>query len=159
ALALSIGICASAETPTPTTGTTKATPASRKTVRRRPGTAVASRSAASRNTVAAKAVARRAAPVRVTTASLRTTAPAARITRTVAPAPIIRGGPWLEPTYADSTQGDRVDGEDLDVRRAAVEALGDYNGSVVVADPATGRILTMVNQKAALSSGFQPCST
>src|SRR5690348_2969796 len=31
------------------------------------------------------------------------------------PAPVIRGGPWTEPTYADSTVGDNVDGEDLDV--------------------------------------------
>src|SRR5215813_85665 len=59
----------------------------------------------------------------------------------------------------DPTLGDNVDGDDLTIRRAAVGALGGYNGSVVVADPATGRILTMVNQKAALSSGFQPCST
>jgi len=29
----------------------------------------------------------------------------------------------------------------------------------VVADPSTGRILSMVNQKLALQSGFQPCST
>ena len=77
----------------------------------------------------------------------------------MAPAPIVRGGPWIEPTYADSTQGDFVDGEDLDVRRAAVEALGPFNGSVVAVDPTTGRILTMVNQRVALSSGFQPCST
>jgi|SRR5579863_470684 len=68
-------------------------------------------------------------------------------------------GLWTEPTYADSTVGDNVDGEDLNVRRAAVDALGPYNGSVVVVDPQTGRILTMVNQKLALSSGFQPCST
>src|SRR6185437_13882196 len=50
------------------------------------------------------------------------------------PAPIVRGGPWFEPTYADSTVGDNVDGEDLDVRRAAVEALGRFNGSVVAVD-------------------------
>jgi penicillin-binding protein 2 len=74
-------------------------------------------------------------------------------------APIIAGGPWTEPTYADSTIGDNVDGEDLDVRRAAVEALGSFNGSVVVADPSTGRLLTMVNQRVALGTGFQPCST
>jgi len=73
--------------------------------------------------------------------------------------PIIRGGPWTEPTYADSTEGDNVDGEDLDVRRAAVSALGSYNGSVVVVDSNTGRILTMVNQRVALGGGFQPCST
>src|SRR5258708_30432296 len=66
---------------------------------------------------------------------------------------------WDEPTYADSTAGDNVDGEDLDVRRAAVESLGPLNGSVVVSDPNTGRILAMVNQKLALSDGYQPCST
>ncbi len=71
----------------------------------------------------------------------------------------VAGGPWTEPTYADSTEGDNVDGEDLNIRRAAVAALGNYNGSVVVVDPANGRVLTMVNQKLALSSGFQPCST
>jgi cell division protein FtsI/penicillin-binding protein 2 len=73
--------------------------------------------------------------------------------------PIIRGGPWTEPTYADSTVGDGIDGEDLEIRRAAVEALGPYNGSIVVVDPNTGRILSMVNQRLALGSGFQPCST
>ena len=73
--------------------------------------------------------------------------------------PVIAGGPWTSPTYADSTDGDNVDGEDLEIRRAAVDALGRYNGSVVVVDPATGRILTMVNQRLALGTGFQPCST
>jgi penicillin-binding protein 2 len=67
--------------------------------------------------------------------------------------------PWTVPTYAESAAGDRVDGEDLQVRRAAVDALGPYNGSVVAVDPRSGRILTMVNQKLALKSGFQPCST
>ena len=70
-----------------------------------------------------------------------------------------RYSPWTEPTYSDSTAGDLVDGEDPVVRRAAVEALGQYNGSVVVVNPQTGRILTMVNQKLALGGGFQPCST
>jgi len=81
-------------------------------------------------------------------------------TAAAAPAPvIIRDGPWTEPTFADSTVGDMVDGEDLVIRRAAVEALGPYNGSVVAVDPSTGRILTMVNQRVALGTGFQPCST
>lgn len=70
-----------------------------------------------------------------------------------------RSSLWKEPSFADSTEGDNVDGEDLVVRRAAVEALGPFNGSVVVTDPFTGRVLTMVNQKLALKSGFQPCST
>lgn len=68
-------------------------------------------------------------------------------------------GPWREPSYADSTASDNIEGEDLVVRRAAVEALGPYNGTVVVVDPHTGRVLTMVNQKLALKTGFQPCST
>src|SRR5579885_634328 len=59
----------------------------------------------------------------------------------------------------DPTEGDNVDGDDLEIRRAAVDALGTMNGAVVVADPNSGRILTMVNQKLALKSGFIPCST
>ena len=58
----------------------------------------------------------------------------------------------------DPTAGDNVDGEDLAIRRAAVDALGMQAGSVVVADPHNGRILTMVNQKLAFKSGFIPCS-
>jgi penicillin-binding protein 2 len=67
--------------------------------------------------------------------------------------------PWATPTFADSTVGDSVDGEDLMVRRAAVQALGPFNGSIVVADPSTGRILTIVNQKLALQGAYEPCST
>jgi cell division protein FtsI/penicillin-binding protein 2 len=59
----------------------------------------------------------------------------------------------------DPTIGDNVDGEDLEIRRAAVEALGTMNGSVVVADPTNGRILSIVNQKLALTGGHTPCST
>ncbi len=68
-------------------------------------------------------------------------------------------GPWKEPTFADSTVEDNVDGEDLAVRRAAVGALGPYNGTVVVTDPENGRVLSIVNQKLALAAGYQPCST
>lgn len=67
--------------------------------------------------------------------------------------------PWTEPTFADSTVGDSIDGEDLQVRKAAVDALGPYNGAVVVSDAQTGRILSIVNQKLALKGAFQPCST
>ena len=67
--------------------------------------------------------------------------------------------PWTSPTFADSTQGDTVDGEDLIARRAAVQALGPYNGAVIVADPNTGRILSVVNQKLAYTGAFEPCST
>ena len=67
--------------------------------------------------------------------------------------------PWNVPTFADSTVGDLLDGEDLMVRRAAVDALGPFNGSVVVVDPINGRILSMVNQRLAMTGAYQPCST
>lgn len=66
---------------------------------------------------------------------------------------------WKTPTFADSASHDQINGEDLEIRRAAVEALGPYNGSIVVVDPSNGRILSMVNQSLALSTGFIPCST
>lgn len=67
--------------------------------------------------------------------------------------------PWTEPTFADSTSGDINDGEDPIIRKAAIDALGPYNGTIVVADPQTGRILSIVNQKLALKGAYQPCST
>jgi penicillin-binding protein 2 len=63
------------------------------------------------------------------------------------------------PTYADSTSGDDARFDDPVVREAAVEGLGRYNGAVVAIDPNNGRILTVVNQQLAFSSGFIPCST
>ena len=61
----------------------------------------------------------------------------------------------------DGTQGvgDITAGEDPVVRQAAIDALGDMNGTAVVINPANGRILAMVNQKLALSPGAEPCST
>lgn len=59
----------------------------------------------------------------------------------------------------DQTGGDIIAGEDPVVRAAAIDALGNMNGTIVVIDPNSGRILTMVNQKLALSEGAQPCST
>ncbi len=59
----------------------------------------------------------------------------------------------------NSVEGDDLTGEDAAVRAAAVEALGPLNGSVVVADPKSGRILSIVNQRLAFSPGEQPCST
>ena len=57
------------------------------------------------------------------------------------------------------TAGDVIAGEDPVVRAAAVEALGNMNGTVLAIDPSSGRILAMVNQKLALSAGAEPCST
>ena len=63
-------------------------------------------------------------------------------------------------SYADNlTLGDVTEGEDPVVRAAAIEALGNMNGTAVAIDPSNGRILAMVNQKLALSRGAEPCST
>src|SRR6195256_295774 len=63
------------------------------------------------------------------------------------------------PTFADSSKDDVTEYDDPVVRKAAVEALGRYNGSVVAIDPTSGRLLSVVNQKLAFSAGFIPCST
>ena len=63
-------------------------------------------------------------------------------------------------SYAkDITEGDVTAGEEPIVRQAAIDALGNMNGTVLAIEPTSGRILAMVNQKMALSSGAQPCST
>src|SRR6266446_1557543 len=117
---------------------------------KRPGTLA-------KHLVAAKRARKPAAPI---APLIATTTRSAKRTRTVTPVKAkTPRGPWRVPTYADSTNGDRVDGDDLTVRRAAVDALGRMNGTVVVADPQTGRILTVVNQHLAFRDGFQPCST
>ena len=75
-----------------------------------------------------------------------------------APPSLLRAFPhqFLRP---DITEGDVTAGEDPIVRQAAIDALGNMNGTVVAIEPTSGRILAMVNQKLALSSGAQPCST
>src|SRR6185369_15893841 len=54
---------------------------------------------------------------------------------------------------------DDLAGEDAEVRRVAVNALGQHAGTVVVMDPLTGRVYSIVNQEWALRRGFKPCST
>lgn len=54
---------------------------------------------------------------------------------------------------------DDLTGEDAEVRRVAVKALGFHAGTVVVMDPMTGRVYSVVNQEWGLRKGFKPCST
>ena len=91
-------------------------------------------------------------------------APARSAAKAPAKAPAKKTAAKKTPRYkpappVDPTLGDNVDGDDLTVRRAAVEALGAMNGAVVAVDPSNGRVLSIVNQKLALKSGFIPCST
>jgi beta-lactamase class D len=115
--------------------------------------------AAARRRVASLQHGRRVAAV--STASLVRERGSARLRRARL---VVRRGPY-ERFYASSfadtdlTQGDVTAGEDPVVREAAIAALGNMNGTVVAIDPSNGRILAMVNQKLALSSGAEPCST
>jgi penicillin-binding protein 2 len=90
----------------------------------------------------------------------------ARVTRTAKPAakPAVKPRVGVVhyygvPTFANSAKDDVSTFDDPVVRAAAVAGLGRYNGSVVAIDPNTGRILTIVNQNLAFSSGYIPCST
>jgi penicillin-binding protein 2 len=69
----------------------------------------------------------------------------------------------LEEAMRDRVQAmidkDDVAGEDPEIRRIAVNALGNHAGTVVVMDPQTGRIYSIVNQQWTLHEGFKPCST
>ena len=70
-----------------------------------------------------------------------------------------RAARYTVPSYGNPTEKDSLAGENEAVRAVAAEALGSYNGSVVVVEAETGRVLSIVNQELALSSGFKPCST
>jgi penicillin-binding protein 2 len=65
----------------------------------------------------------------------------------------------LRTETVDNILGDNLEGEDMEVRRAAISALGSHAGTVVVLEPQTGRILSIVNQKWAIRQSFKPCST
>lgn len=70
-----------------------------------------------------------------------------------------RSARYVVPSYGNPTEKDRDAGEDSATRQIAVRALGNLNGSVVVVEANTGRVLSIVNQELALSAGFKPCST
>ncbi|MGH9898832.1 MAG: penicillin-binding transpeptidase domain-containing protein [Pyrinomonadaceae bacterium] len=65
----------------------------------------------------------------------------------------------LRQETALNIQKDITAGEDLEVRRIAISALGSHAGTVVAMDPMTGRVYTVVNQEWAVRRGFKPCST
>ncbi len=168
ALALSILVAATAVLPpsvvaAPSSGKTKQTPVAKSPVKRttlRKSSVKASKSSPVKVRAGAKKTVTPRTPVararysgRNKIALLKTTY--SRYRQRLSP----YAGHWTVPNFADATEGDVIDGEDLEVRRAAVAALNGLNGTVVVADPSNGRILSIVNQKLAMQNGFQPCST
>ncbi len=65
----------------------------------------------------------------------------------------------LKNQTAENILNDNTEGEDLTVRKAAVDALGSRAGTVVVMEAKTGKVVTMVNQDWAIKNSFKPCST
>ncbi|HEV7797418.1 MAG TPA: penicillin-binding transpeptidase domain-containing protein [Pyrinomonadaceae bacterium] len=69
----------------------------------------------------------------------------------------------LDQALRDEVQGmiarDNTVGEDAQVRRVAINALGNHAGTVVVMDPMTGKVYSIVNQEWGVRRGFKPCST
>lgn len=65
----------------------------------------------------------------------------------------------LRTETVENISKDVIEGEDLNIRSAAVRALGTRAGSVVVMEAQTGKVLTIVNQDWAVRSGIKPCST
>ncbi len=65
----------------------------------------------------------------------------------------------LRTETAANISNDTTEGEDLNIRRAAIDALGNRAGSVVVMEAQTGKVLTVVNQDWAIRSSIRPCST
>lgn len=65
----------------------------------------------------------------------------------------------LRDAAAANIQADDLTFEDPQVRSVAISALGNRAGTVVVMDPNTGRVLSIVNQRMALGMPVKPCST
>jgi len=127
-------------------------PAAKSTVTQKSATAHASTTHAPAATTAHKTVAR------TTTGHA---APARAVARKTA---LVRHRYYERSTVSSFVKGDIgtddiTTGEDPVIRQAAIDALGNMNGTAVVIDPSNGRILAMVNQKLALSPGAEPCST
>jgi penicillin-binding protein 2 len=53
---------------------------------------------------------------------------------------------------------DNMQGEDSQARRVALKALGARAGTVVVMNPRSGRVYTIINQEWAVRRAFKPCS-
>ncbi len=59
----------------------------------------------------------------------------------------------------ENIANDNIEGEDLEVRAAAVNALGKHAGTILVMEAQTGKVLSIVNQDWAIRKSFKPCST
>jgi penicillin-binding protein 2 len=65
----------------------------------------------------------------------------------------------LREAAAAAIARDDASRDDAMARKAAIAALGDRAGTVIVMDPSTGRVLTVVNQEWAVRRSFSSAST
>ena len=65
----------------------------------------------------------------------------------------------LRTVTVENISNDSTNGEDLEIRRAAIKALGNRAGTVVVLEVQTGKVLAIINQDWAIRQSFKPCST
>ncbi len=140
--------------------TTKATPTpgSRRAAVSAARTATASRSAHPRRDYTTRATAVRRTPARAEAerAALCRRAEQARLAEL---ARIRALDEQLQRATQSSIEQDDLRGEDPAIRQLALDALGDRAGTVVVMEPWTGRVLSIVNQQWAVRTPFKPCST
>jgi penicillin-binding protein 2 len=140
--------------------TTRTTPApgSRQASASVARTATASRNARARRDYTTRATAVRRTPTRAEAerAALRRRAEQARLAEL---ARIRALDEQLQRTTQSSIEQDDLRGEDPAIRQLALDALGDRAGTVVVMEPWTGRVLSIVNQQWAVRTPFKPCST
>ncbi len=143
--------------------TTKATPTpgSRRAPVSVARTAVASRNARARRDYTTRATAVRRTPTRAaaraeTSRALRRRAEQARLAEL---ARIRALDEQLQRATWSNIERDDLRGEDPAIRQLALDALGDRAGTVVVMEPWTGRVLSIVNQQWAVRTPFKPCST
>lgn len=64
----------------------------------------------------------------------------------------------LKSKAVSNIANDTIAGQDPKVRAAAISALGDHVGTVVVMEPQTGRVLAIVNEGMAIRDAIKPCS-
>ena len=130
------------------------------TVHRRTRSSAASKSGSSQAAASHRTASRRTGPTRrATSSAIRRASTSGTHTLRARRRRVFAERFYASSFTDDPTLGDSTAGEDPVVRAAAVQALGNMNGTALAIDPSNGRILAMVNQKLALSSGAEPCST
>ena len=151
-----------AQTKKSTQKTSKQTPAKTQTTVKKTSSVKETNSKTSTNTAKSRAEAARLAEAKKATEAKRRAALETQRRRALAASEArnrkVAFEQRLRTDTVENISNDVTEGEDLEVRRAAVNALGNHAGTVVVMEVQTGRILTIVNQDWGIRDSFKPCS-